>query len=101
MRDFQRISTKLDKFRPSLTLALKALVQERHTAGMPVYDFGLGETKGELDAAIRELAQRQWRRPNGELTTVHGAAHAVLAEGGKTILDRIQEFLSNSGSAIE
>ena len=52
-----RISTKLDKFRPSLTLALKALVEDRSSKGLPVYDFGLGETKGHLDAAIRAAGE--------------------------------------------
>ena len=56
-----RISTKLAKFRPSLTLALKTLVQDRSSKGLPVYDFGLGETKGHLDDAIRAAGEAAFR----------------------------------------
>ena len=65
MRDDERLSAKLSKFRPSLTLELKGLVEERRRAGLPVYDFGLGETKGALPADLRaagELAYRERRR---------------------------------------
>ena len=61
MRQSQRISAKLEKFRPSLTLALKALVQERAGRGLPVYDFGLGETKGRLNPEIRAAGERAFR----------------------------------------
>lgn len=57
----ERISAKLSKFRPSLTLALKTLVAERAARGLPVYDFGLGETKGDLDPGIREAGERAFR----------------------------------------
>ena len=43
----ERISAKLG-FEPSLTLALRDLAQERRQQGLPVYDFGLGETKRDL-----------------------------------------------------
>ena len=56
-----RVSTKLSKFRPSLTLALKTLVGERLEQNLPVYDFGLGETKGHLDDEIREAGERAFR----------------------------------------
>ncbi|MCB9844589.1 MAG: aminotransferase class I/II-fold pyridoxal phosphate-dependent enzyme [Phycisphaeraceae bacterium] len=52
MLDHERVSAKLAKFRPSLTLALKTLVGERESKGLPVYDFGLGETKGDLHPKI-------------------------------------------------
>lgn len=61
MQSRERISAKLEKFRPSLTLALKELVEDRRAAGLPVYDFGLGETKGELDDDIREAGIRAFR----------------------------------------
>ena len=61
MKPHQRISTKLEKFRPSLTLGLKALVQERAARGLPVYDFGLGETKGSLNPEIRAAGERAFR----------------------------------------
>jgi aspartate aminotransferase len=58
MQDHERISAKIGKFRPSVTLALKALVEERRQHGLPVYDFGLGETKGPLNPRIREAGAR-------------------------------------------
>lgn len=61
MEPHERVSAKLSKFRPSLTLALKTLVGERQARGLPVYDFGLGETKGELDPWIREAGERAFR----------------------------------------
>jgi len=61
MQAAERISTKLAKFRPSLTLALKTLVSERRARGLPVYDFGLGETKGHLNPEIREAGERAFR----------------------------------------
>jgi len=61
MRETQRISTKLDKFRPSLTLGLKSLVQQRSARGLPVYDFGLGETKGHLNPEIRAAGEQAFR----------------------------------------
>ena len=57
----ERISTKLGKFRPSVTLELKILAEHRRAAGLPVYDFGLGETKGELDPVIRDAGERAFR----------------------------------------
>ncbi|RMH10969.1 MAG: aminotransferase class I/II-fold pyridoxal phosphate-dependent enzyme [Planctomycetota bacterium] len=61
MQRDERISNKLRKFRPSLTLALKTLVQERRAQGLPVYDFGLGETKGKLDPDIRAAGEGAFR----------------------------------------
>ncbi|GMV82650.1 MAG: aminotransferase [Planctomycetota bacterium] len=58
METFERISAKMSKFRPSLTLALKRLAEERRRQKLPVYDFGLGETKGELDPSIRAAGER-------------------------------------------
>ena len=60
MFEAERISAKLAKFRPSLTLELKRLAAERHRLGLPVYNFGLGETKGELAPAIREAGSRAY-----------------------------------------
>lgn len=61
MLDQERVSTKIQKFQPSLTLGLKALVEERKAKGLPVYDFGLGETKGELSTPIREAGEQAFR----------------------------------------
>jgi aspartate aminotransferase len=56
-----RISTKLGKFTPSLTLALKTLALQRAEEGKPVYDFGLGETRGDLHPVIRDAGARAFR----------------------------------------
>lgn len=61
MLDDQRISAKLAKFRPSITLQLKRLVEERVSRGLPVYDFGLGETKGGLSPRIAEAGAAAFR----------------------------------------
>jgi aspartate aminotransferase len=61
MESHERISAKLAKFRPSLTLALKGLAEERQRAGLPIYDFGLGETKGALPHALCEAGVRAYR----------------------------------------
>lgn len=61
MLDTERVSAKLTKFRPSLTLELKRLAGERAAKGLPVYDFGLGETKGDLAPYIREAGERAYR----------------------------------------
>ena len=61
MEPSERVSPKLSKFRPSLTLALKALVDERRAKGLPVHDFGLGETRGHLDPSIREAGETAFR----------------------------------------
>ncbi len=58
MKSQERISVKLSKFHTSLTLSLKALVDERRASGLSVYDFGLGETKGELAPYIREAGRQ-------------------------------------------
>jgi len=62
MENHERISAKLTKFRPSLTLALKQLAAQRRSEGLPVYDFGLGETKGRLDDDIREAGERAFAK---------------------------------------
>jgi aspartate aminotransferase len=61
MNDHERLSAKMGKFRPSLTLELKRLADERRRAGLPVYDFGLGETKGSLDPRVREAGEQAFR----------------------------------------
>ncbi len=61
MEDNERISAKLAKFRPSLTLAMKETVERRRAAGLPVYDFGLGEAKGELGPELREAGEIAFR----------------------------------------
>lgn len=105
MQDSRRISTKLEKFRPSLTLGLKSLVQQRSAQGLPVYDFGLGETKGRLNPEIRRAGERAFREeetmyadPGGlpelraavlrwlGLEGVYGPEHVVITTGAKQAL---------------
>jgi len=80
--DHERISAKLGKFRPSLTLALKSLVGDRVAAGLPVHDFGLGETKGDLAPHIREAGERAFHDGH----TMYGDP-AGLPEVRRTVLD--------------
>ncbi len=81
MRQRDRISAKLGKFRPSLTLQLKRIVSERVAQGLPVYDFGLGETKGELASYVREAGERAYREGQtmyGDPTGIPELREAVL-----------------------
>lgn len=82
MLDAERISLKLEKFRPSLTLELKRLANDRIRKGLPVYDFGLGETKGELASHIREAGERAYR----EGKTMYGDP-AGIPELREAVLD--------------
>ncbi|MBI4501560.1 MAG: aminotransferase class I/II-fold pyridoxal phosphate-dependent enzyme [Gemmatimonadetes bacterium] len=56
-----RLAEKVGTFRPSLTLELKRLAAARVARGLPVYDFGLGETKGDLAPHIAEAGARAFR----------------------------------------
>ena len=56
-----RNSAKLAKIRTSLTLQLKSIAEERESKGLPVYDFGLGETKGDLAQHLREAGEEAFR----------------------------------------
>lgn len=70
------------KFRPSLTLALKELVARRVERGLPVHDFGLGETKGSLAEAIRRAGERAFRDEDtmyGDPAGIPDLRRAVLA----------------------
>jgi aspartate aminotransferase len=75
----ERVSAKIGKFRPSLTLELKRLVEERRDRGLPVYDFGLGETKGTLPEAVREAGERAFR--NGQTMYADPAGLPELRAG--------------------
>ncbi|RJP40672.1 MAG: aminotransferase class I/II-fold pyridoxal phosphate-dependent enzyme [Phycisphaerales bacterium] len=72
MDDHQRISAKLSKFVPSLTLELKRKVAQRRAEGLPVYDFGLGETKGHLDERIRAAGEQAFREEHTMYTDPAG-----------------------------
>ena len=91
MQDSERISAKLGKFRQSFTLGLKDQVQRRRAAKLPVYDFGLGETKGPLDPEIRSAGERAFREEQTMYTDPAGLLElreAVLQWLG--LVDRYQ-----------
>lgn len=119
MLDHERISAKLTKFRPSLTLELKRLVAERVKTGLPVYDFGLGETKGELAAPIREAGARafqegktQYGDPAGipelreavlewlDLEDHYGIENVVITVGAKQSLFNVFLAVCNPADAV-
>jgi aspartate aminotransferase len=81
MKEHERVAAKIHKFRPSLTLQLKHLAGERRAAGLPVWDFGLGETKGPLADHIRaaaEQAYREGRTAYGDPAGLAELRHEVL-----------------------
>lgn len=119
MRDDERLSAKLSKFRPSLTLELKGLVEERRRAGLPVYDFGLGETKGALPADLRaagELAYREQQTMYGDpggllelrrqvlswlgLESRYGPEDVVITAGAKQSLFNIFLAVCNPADVV-
>ncbi len=119
MRDHERTSTKLQKFRPSLTLELKRLVGERVARGLPVHDFGLGETKGDLAVPISEAGQRAFREgltmygdPAGipelrdavldwlDLRDSYGVEHVVVTAGAKQSLFNVFLAVCNPADCV-
>jgi aspartate aminotransferase len=119
MNPSERLSTKLSKFRPSLTLALKRLVQERVANNLPVFDFGLGETKGPLDIEIRDAGERAFREehtmytdPAGllelraavlkwlNLESHYGPENVIVSAGAKQSLFNIFLALCNPADCV-
>jgi aspartate aminotransferase len=119
MNPNERLSAKLSKFQPSLTLALKRLVQDRVSKKLPVYDFGLGETKGHLDIEIRDAGERAFREehtmytdPAGlfELRTAvlkwlslegqYGPENVIISAGAKQSLFNIFLALCNPADCV-
>jgi aspartate aminotransferase len=119
MEPKERISAKLAKFRPSITLALKALLQERRAKELPVYDFGLGETKGTLHPAIEEAGkgafakgQTMYTDPTGlpelrkqvlkwlDLEDEYGADNVVVTAGAKQALFNCFLAILNPADAV-
>ncbi len=115
----ERIAAKLKHFRPSLTLELKRIVQERVAGGLPVYDFGLGETKGDLAPRIGEAGARafhegktQYADPTGlpevreavlrwlELEERYGVENVVITSGAKQALFNLILAVCNPGDAV-
>jgi aspartate aminotransferase len=119
MNECERISAKLTKFRPSLTLELRRLAEERRKLGLPVYDFGLGETKGELARHIREAGERAYREgrtmygdPAGlpelrravlewlDLAGEYDAGNVVITAGAKQSLFNIFLAICNPADTV-
>jgi aspartate aminotransferase len=119
VRDDERLSAKLSKFRPSLTLELKSLVEARRRSGLPVYDFGLGETKGALPADLRTAGERAYRDqrtmygdPAGmpelrrqvlawlDLESHYGAEDVVITAGAKQSLFNVFLALCNPADVV-
>jgi aspartate aminotransferase len=119
MQDHERISAKIHKFQPSVTLALKALVEERRQRGLPVYDFGLGETKGPLDPRVREAGIRAYEGEDTSyadpagipelraavlrwlgLERQYGPESVVITSGAKQSLFNIFLTLCNPADAV-
>ena len=119
MGNQERISSKLGQFRPSLTLELKRIVQERLAAGLPVYDFGLGETKGDLPARIGDAGARafqegktQYADPAGLLEVretalqwlgleeQYGVENVVITSGAKQALFNVILAVCNPGDTV-
>ena len=119
MDETQRISSKLSKFVPSLTLSLKAIAGERRAAGKPVFDFGLGETRGELRSVIREAGSQAYREgrtmyadPAGlpelrdavidwlGLSAAYGPEHVTITTGAKQALFNIFLAVCNPADCV-
>lgn len=119
MDDPHRISTKIGKFAPSLTLALKTLAAERRAEGRPVYDFGLGETRGDLHPVIRSAGARAFQEgrtmyadPAGTpelrravidwlgLGSHYDAGNVVITTGAKQALFNIFLTLCNPADCV-
>lgn len=115
----ERVSAKLKHFRPSLTLELKRVVQDRLASGLPVYDFGLGETKGDLAPRIRDAGARafhealtQYADPAGlpevrqavlrwlDLEERYGPENVVITSGAKQALFNVILAACNPGDAV-
>lgn len=119
MDESDRISLKLKKFRSSVTLALKELAKERRAAGLPVFDFGLGETKGKLHPTIQEAGERAFREgftmyvdPSGmpelraavlhwlRLESEYSADNVVISTGAKQSLFNVFLALCNPSDVV-
>ena len=119
MQQQQRIATKVSRMRPSLTLALKAVKEERERNGDVVFDFGLGETKGKLAAVISEAGQEAFRKgetqypdPAGlselrqavlkwlNLEDEYSIDNVVISTGAKQCLFNILLSVCNPGDTI-
>jgi aspartate aminotransferase len=115
----ERLAASVGKFRPSLTLELKRLAADRTARGLPVWDFGLGETKGDLPPFIRDAGARafldgatQYGDPAGladlrkavlrwlDLGRDYSADQVVITTGAKQGLFSIFLALCEAGDTV-
>jgi len=101
MGNQERISAKLKHFRPSPTLELKRIVHERLAAGLRVYDFGLGETKGDLAGRISDAGARAFQEGRTQYADPAGlpeVREAVLQWLGLEDSYRVENAVITSGA---
>ncbi|MCI5065052.1 aminotransferase class I/II-fold pyridoxal phosphate-dependent enzyme [bacterium] len=60
-RPNQRLAERVSHFRGSACLEAKQICERRRREGLPVYDFGIGETKGALREEVREAGISAYR----------------------------------------
>jgi aspartate aminotransferase len=115
----QRISAKIAKFHPSLTLSLKRQANVRREQGLPVYDFGLGETKGKLAphiaaaaAAAYQNGRTMYEDPAGimelrvaalewlDLADDYGPENVIITAGAKQSLFNIFLGICNPSDCV-
>lgn len=115
----RRLSDKLGKLCQSLTLDLKQTVHARRRRNLPVYDFGLGETKGFLSPIIKDGAFQAVSRedtfythPAGlpearravlkwlSLTGVYSEENVVISGGAKQCLLNTFMALCDQGDVV-
>jgi aspartate aminotransferase len=115
----RRLANKTEKFPPSLTLELKRLAASRAEQGLPVWDFGLGETKGELAPRIGQAGAHafldgdtQYGDPAGlkdlrhaalewlDLSRDYAEDNVVVTGGAKQGLFNIFLALCNPGDTV-
>lgn len=119
MTDRPRISGRAERYRPSLTLELKRIAATRARQGLPVWDFGLGETKGDLAPHIRDAgskafldAETQYGNPAGvpelrqavlrwlDLTRHYTPDDVVITGGAKQSLFNVFLALCSAGDTV-
>src|SRR5262249_6335596 len=119
VNETSRLSNRTGKFPPSLTLELKRLAAARAAQKLPVWDFGLGETKGDLAPRIGDAGSRafldgdtQYGDPAGlkdlrhtvldwlDLSSSYGDDNVVITGGAKQGLFNLFLALCNPGDTV-
>jgi aspartate/methionine/tyrosine aminotransferase len=77
------------------------MAQERCRQGLPVYDFGLGETKGDLAPHVREAAERAYREGRtmyGDPAGIEELRLAALEWLGLSETDVLESVIVTTGA---